>query len=1201
MLFSCAPSELVAYTLETLSLSGQFGLTLAELWQKIASKLGLSELDLFQQQVIWQWLFFSKSQDQIDLYVTKDKQILPILPNYADFISSHGPEGDVSILPTADTQWKYLTGLEASKKLKAQLGEKPFQLLCEIARHGAEGIISPDLCKATGQDPRSLPSRFKRLSEMGFIIRKSIYHEKTRQHTSLLVHTKFSDEKTPLQSEEFQSSRSTNMLRQLIVQSVRDAPNNLRGFNDLKKELNLNSNKSNSKFFGAIVEALHKSGYVEKLMVRSAEDERLVYSIKFLKDLPKDMINSSDYVDMLNSFDNVEDDFFEEKDEGKEKYPLVNSIYPISSQIHQQISSTRDVGITSKNIVTNLSGTAGYRPWTRILDSMSSYVVDGESLAPLKTSEDKYNDICIIRAYDVEGKYKFYRYYTRDQYPAFPAKSCRNKRSNLSKVQNKPIAKLNTLYFKTLGKAPPGDLLKKKKRQNLGQLASENSKKSKHVDELQRSLRRRESPIQQATSLKNEPALDISLEYDRDSSIDISTPVSFHEVKAIIPDIGTQVKRVRKLMAKPVLATSLKGQKRRTSLLDIVKDLGGVTYTTAKLRRMLDERLGSSTFTDNKTLARDISILISSKDLEVQNISYERAGKMVNRKLLILTDPKLRPSAELIEESRERCLQDHGNKVSQPLAKRRIIESEVTLYQGTPSRSRKPRGKGRLDSLGDESTMASIPARRKRKTQNVEIPLSTLEENSVKTEADDSTMPSLVSKKHRRKSKPIRRSGEKRAQHPPRRFRTSQKFDKTDATTLFRAVVISKTFTRSSIDFAQIALLFDGMDSKTIKQKWTVVRKLVGGLQAVLKGVESFEHIVMKGIEDELVSTDDLENVKFTFFLDLWKDMDSSVLEISDKMPLFNHSQDNQDEYSIVDAHDVQLDLFEQLEDNSMRQKDSILSGITFFVSDSTEIIPPENDDLRTVLKAIFTTPEESFSASRVKQILDQFGDEATHSASSALIKDKEMIYYGSDDSNSRFVLTDKVHNALNLKLPSKFLNQAAQFADNIGAIAEANKGLIISENVLNGHMAPLLTFLASDEATILHIDKTYQFDGYESRLIDKDKLACDVVLLTKNRTASTKIQKIPVPTGKACSHIWLDMNGCINEQMWTKLINAVLVYVHFRPGIPQKAIFSKMQTILGLNDFKSVIQWLVDSQSLRRGSFDGCWTNQNWYSTIGF
>lgn len=109
---------------------------------------------------------------------------MTILPDYKAFVEYEGGENKIRILVTSDTQWRYLTGLEPSKKARVLLGEKPFELLCEIAKYGISGILSPDLCKATGQDPRSLPLRFKKLEECGFIVRKNVYDEKSRQHTS---------------------------------------------------------------------------------------------------------------------------------------------------------------------------------------------------------------------------------------------------------------------------------------------------------------------------------------------------------------------------------------------------------------------------------------------------------------------------------------------------------------------------------------------------------------------------------------------------------------------------------------------------------------------------------------------------------------------------------------------------------------------------------------------------------------------------------------------------------------------------------------------------------------------------------------------------------------------------------------------------------------------------------------------------------
>lgn len=1237
MLFSCPPSELVSHVLETLAFSGQHGVSLQEMWGVVTNKLQQVPLDDFQKQIIWQWLFFCNDSDDIHrIFIMDGDTPVSILSDYNDFLQKLSDESRLKIMPSSDTQWNYLTGVGTSKRLKLQLGEYPFQLLCEIAKYGSKGIHAPDLCKATGQDPRSLTLRLRKLEELGFIIKKNVYNEKSSQHTSLCIHKKFSDDEIELATsdfgEDFDSSRNVNKLKQYIMQSLKNAPNKLRGFKDLKSELKLDKGRSSSKFFRSIIEYLHKRGYAERLMVKDPNQSQLVYCIKYIKDIPKDADEISDYVDFFNELNenqNQDDD-----DNDNEMIPSFNILFPLSNQLYQGILNTKDEGSTSMELVRNLTGVSDYRPIIKLLDSLTSHVIDNGKSKGLKAYKDPYNQTSIIRAYDFEGKFKFYRYFSTRHYPAIlqtaDGKQSVNRKSS---IENVSLATLNKKYFQPLGKVPQGSLINSKKRKADDGDNKMNITKKPRIDFLDEGkiVKKRGRPKKNAITtdssvepLTKDPLSPDSYQdvtsstFDRStrftmtnhSGTDSSDSVSENKIipgkiSIIEPPQDPKLKsQKRKIPAKVSNHSgSLKAIKRRSELINIIKDLGGVTYTTANLCRQLDERLGNSTITDKKTLARDVSLLINNKDLEFEDIQFIRSGQAITRKLLILASPELKPLKKKIEDMKQQCIVDKGIR---PMVQtnRRVIEGEVTIFSKHLHKVPhiKKERKGRLESLAETDTHTSENVAEKKFAIKKEK--YGKENTRIPGKNSNDPLSSLVSSKSKRKRKPIPKNdtASNNVKSINKRHRMSIKFDKSDATTLFRAVVISRTFKRGTIDFENIATLYDEISATEIKLKWTLVRKLVGGLAAVMKGINTFEYIVMRGIDDGLVSSGDLENINLQFFLDLWKDFEGSILDTVDKYPLFASTEDNFNEYSIAENIDHQQDLFEQLEDNSMRRKESILSNTCFSYQNDLEIKKDELDEQRTVLKAIFVTPEDKFSSERVNQILSEYGDESIKEASLALIKDKELSH-SLDDSNTRFILTDRVQNVFVLKIfTSKFFNQAADFKNNLLIISEASKGLILSQGVLSGQMATLLHLISDGAINLVHIDKPYKFDGYESRLIDKEKLACDIIT-TSNFSAikNNSISTIPIPTGKACSHIWLDLNGNINSQMWTKIVITILYFIAFRPGIPELTIYSKMHAVLGYSDFHCVMEWLSKSNCIQKGKQDGYWLKSDWFSILGY
>ncbi|CAR65561.1 DEHA2C11484p [Debaryomyces hansenii CBS767] len=1231
MSFSCPPSELVSHILETLAFSGQHGISLFEMWEKVAHKLQSPSLDDFQKQVIWQWLFFYNESDIIHhSYIIDGDRPVAILPSYKSFLEEVGSERTLKIMPSSETQWRYLTGVGNSKRLKLQLGEYPFQLLCEIAKYGRNGIYAPDLCKATGQDPRSLTLRLRKLEELGFIIKKNVYNEKSSQHTSLCIHKKFSEDEIELApsdfGEDFDSSRNVSKLKQFIMQSLKNAPNKLRGFKDLKSELKLDNGRSSGKFFRSIIEYLHKRGYAERLMVKNPNQSQLVYCIKYIKDIPKDADEISDYVDFFNELDdnpNQDDDDYE-----NDIIPTFNTIFPLSNQLYQGILSTEKHGATSMELIRNLTGLSDYRPIIKLLDSLTSYVIDNGKSKALKNYSDAYDQTAIIRAYDFEGKFKFYRYFSTQYSGSLPSEKPKSSKKTTSTVENSSLENLNKKYFQPLGKVPQGSLVNSKKRKSDANTkrslkkARINSTGEAEIKKPRgRPKKKAENGTNNVDAIESYPKASLlpgSDEYQSDGRSSMvetipsdekeefnnSGPISLSDISSIKPPADSDLKLQRKKVASSKPSThsgSLKAIKRRTELINIIKDLGGVTYTTANLCRLLDKRLRNSTITDKKTLARDVSLLINNGELEVQDIQFIRSGQPISRKLLILTSPDLKPSDEKIEEMKQQCLIDKGLRPNnQP--SRRIIEGEVTIYSQPQISLTKKERKGRLESLSERDSHVSENIKQKKVTVKEENDLSTKVDVKLTDAKAGDPLSSLVSSKSKRKRKATSKKGNGTTSISNTKHRMPIKFDKSDATTLYRAVVISRTFKRGAIDFEKIATLFNDINASEIKSKWTSVRKLVGGLPAVMKGIDSFEYVVMRGIENGFVSASDLETINIQFFLDLWRDTDSSILEVVDKSPLYDTVIDNLEEYIFSEYSDHQQDLFEQLEDNSMRRKEAILSNTNFAYDKIPEVKKEKYDEHRTVLKAIFVTPEDRFSSDRVNQILSEYDDEAIKEASLALIKDKELSH-SLDDSNTRFILTDRVHNAFISKIfTSKFFNQAAEFKNNMLIVSEASKGLILSHGILSGQMATLLHFLSDEVVDLIRVDKPYKFNGYESRLIDKEKLACDIIA-TGNYSDIKKenLKSTPIPTGKACSHIWLDLNGNINTQMWTKIIISILYYIVFRPGVPEFIIYSKLRPVLGYSDFHCVMKWLSKTNCIHKGKNQGYWVKNDWFSILGY
>lgn len=1185
MLGSITPLQLVSYVLEKLAFSGLSGLDLPSMWVFVAEKLQLKEVDGFLKQAVWQWLFFDKTvgldgTQQFNLYILKDKKPVPILPNYEEFVNEYGPESVLLILPSQNTQWEYMTGIRnVSKKYRVQLGEFPFQLLCEIAKAGSQGVQSPELCSNTNQDPRSLPMRLRKLEELGLIKKMSIINEK-KQHTNLCIHFKFADGSSQQDDDkEMMVSRSIASLRRQIVKLTKDAPNHLRGFKDLRKEVGLDADDYSRKYYRKVIWSLHSQGYIERIMVQDTEEAYLTYSLRYIKDIPKDASAVEDYVDELADIEDFQKMAEEPPTEDQESIiPRINPTFPTANQIYNIIEKNGVEGITTLKLNKYMTGVTDNRPLTKLFDSITSYFVNKGALEPLKKFKDAHPETSIVRSYDFEGKFKFYRYFSKS-HSEF-AESGKAKQApfltskNPSGTKNKTLQQLNAELFLALGKVNQTNMFGRDKKR----VASD-----KDLSATPPPKKRRTRAATISTDKIAEAALEAEIKGKLLKSNSVSaraTPES--DVESVF---NSQSERPPLRKLEPIVVTdfrpaefvpksksqrhneslsdsgSMKGIRRREELIKAIIKLGGVSPTSNQLRQTLDSQLASTTVMDLKTLARDIKILVESGELEVRDVPVVlKNGKEQFRKLLIVTDPKHRPSESAIQDAKDRLLERNTVPSYYDLTKR--IESKVTLFKTEPVRKKK--GKGRLDTLDSLDDAGQLEG----------------------TDIDSDV------KRRLQKKSSLRRV---------RNLSDLEKFDISDVTSLLRSVVISKMFNKGALDFEAIGELFANTTSKDIRLRWSTLRKNIGGKIVVDNGIEEFEAILLRAISEDLVTLDELENLDYRFMLDLWKDFDGTIVSLDEKVPLYKKNDVNRKEYEVIYQSKSTVELVDRLEDSSMVQKEIALAASTFYWEPAQkQIVPKEDDDLRSTMKSIFDTKEVEFSKDRVINILSGYDDEEIRRATDALVKDREIVFFPSEDAEQKFSLTEKVYHPIELKyFTPKFFHKAAEFASRLKDALASSKGLIVSQAISNGQMATVLQKLSQGELKIIRVEKQFKHIGYESRLIDRNHLNCDIVLFGFDGDSDT-IPTVSVPVDKPCSHIWLDMNGKIRHELWSKIVIAVLYYSVLRPFTSEYALFNKFGNLLSVRDFKAVIDWLVLSKLLKVSKHGDVLVTDSWFQALG-
>lgn len=1428
MLFPCTPYEVVQFTVEKISFSGKYGLTIEELWEFIQLSFKQTEsLDDFQKQTIWQWLFFENddydSEQESKLYVTYNNNPIPITLNYNTFIANYPDPENVRVLPQYEVQAFYLTGVSNNKMFFKALGEKPYELLQEIAKHGANGIWSPDLVDATGQDNRSLTARLKKLEDYNLIIKESAFYAKRKSHSNLIIHLKFAGsvgdtiddgssqdnqkkpkkKKAPVKStgggegdedgeannddadadEEEEDGgtryywRSRERVRNHIIEACKNAPHQIRVFRDLKRELRMHNSQVKSHFFTAITKFLHNEGIVEKVNIRDKETNKLIYALKFVKDPQDELIdNDESEFNGLNTqsdekqqngdtLDDDDDDDIE-TDENK-SVVLFNNFFPLTVLTAQAVQESKDSGTTIKEIIRSLFGDSRHRMVERLFDVLPSYQLKGDALEHLNPFPEEDESTGIMRTCESEGKIKFYRFYMRDNYPQElklkPAKKKRPinqvfKDGDLNKVEKRLRGKLNDrgkgplvevpkrlgsaniLLHPERGETLPEVVEKpvekattpKVKKPRLGslnkpqtKLVEKKTKKRKLPDELEDT-----DPIKGNDILSRikraarKPPIVIDDDYDDDEVVeeeekeDVATEenkdedykepeaeateedvemkdvdedddelevveikitnnvadttdqlitngdtsfnddVSFNEETSFNSDTsfneengGTHIfisKKTRERSNKKKntglrerLFADSKSELRRNLIIEMTKEKGGVAYTSSEFLRELDARLGNTTTkSDRKTLTRDLARLQESGHLEVEVVHMQLSGQDVTRSLFYLTDEGLRPTKEQIDLAREDCKTDSSHSTTKQMPSHRTVESEYTLFAiDSPFKGRRleslskatsrgrPMGRPRKirqeppvkvpveDDDALDTTTKKKTRSRKKKSKKIEDEFNERELAEIPEAIPIKIKPepkaevsSIVRKKLKRKTAPEKRSGKGRSKDG--KNTVALKMDEEGAITLFRAVCISKAFIRNMIDFDSISEIFNNADVDSLRKSWSLLRRSIGGAEVINRGVKEFEKIVTKAIEEEDVDSSDLENIKYPFFLELWSRYEAEYEQILDVMPLYKNIEDNDKHYERIPVNLFTYETYDVYETQSMTTREMQLANTPFF-EDNTEnnnndllkVSPhKEHDDVRTVFKAVFGTSKLNGAPEQLDRLLRHHTTLVLRTVSEGMIRDKELVYYG-DDNENNFVLTEKVYAALQVRIKSLFFNKAAQFRESLIPVINSNKGLILSQGISNGQMAQVLQLVSESCISLGRIDKNYDFEGYESRLLNKGFLDCEIVVykpetcipLEEDTRMTTSI-----PTGKVCSRIWLDVNGQIDSKLWRDILVAVLYHFHFRPGVTLELIFNKFDSLLSANDFNSVIEWLLENEFIRKGSFGGFYTTDNWLSVLG-
>lgn len=1214
MSFLCTPAQLAAHIISALAVSDS--LTLPQLWRVAESRSSGNPLDEFEKTVVWQSLMVQSGPLLIEIKAGSMPVALASCVTYQSLLV-HGAELEIVVSATEECRFRYLTGTENFQATKAALGEFPFQLLVVVARHGCAGILNPELARESGQDARSLRIRLQKLEQAGLVVCKNVFVDK--KHTTHTVHTRFTTDEIILgeneeDEEDLDATHDLIKLRKLVLDALERAPNNLRGFSDLRKELKLDGSISAIKFFRSVCRKLHHTGIVEKLTVELPGTKQRLYAIRLLNDAPKDTPADLDV--------DANDD--PSGDEDLEELllslgpPLLNNIFPVYHQIFRRIHGSGDQGTTTAEVNKSLLGISEYKPFTKLYEALPSFLSNTKVLKSAKKYTDPYPRFAVSKLYENEGKLKFYKYYAEEfckeekpKYKPIPSR----------KPSKDSIVALTKKLHSSLGKTSKEALLEKKRR--ALDKASTSKKRSRSEDaESQVSIKEEGEELPRKREARRKPiSYDLGdvgelMEVDNTNDADFLAPgeQSKPSSEQILGNAKSEVftdsiegnsqddqkssalssrdlpkfvvvpkdSRQRKPQTQVYKTeSSVKSITRRNYIIQLIRDQGGAVFSSYSLAKKVDVLMGNNTATDNKTFLRDIKELTNTKALMVKKIELSKGDQLVEKKLLVLADPKDAPSQKRINELKQRYAEPSKRDIK--MFPKRLIQSDVKLYvevarPATPPRANKKREK----SHGSDGR------------------------RTIKNETnEDSTDLDVFSKikKNRRARKITSSEPHDIGVTEGKKTRRNIRLEKSDATALYRCVVISKAFNRDAIDFAEISQFVSGLDGKLAKQKWGTLRRLYGGAEAVNKSVETFQGMVMVGIEDGIITEEHLASRSLEFFLEYWKKFDSSTeFGSQDDMPLYLSYQQNAAAYLVTEQSVDRGGLMsEKIEDSSMRQKETILSQTAIFQDEAATPDADPLDEIKSLLRAIFSTKEEEADQTLVKKILERHGEEKVQMAIRNMLRNRELLYVSLENNNTKFILSDSFNNTfIQRGFTPAFYSNAYAFRKKLQSVRSVNKGLLLSQGIMAGDMAALLEYISDDAVDILRVDRELKFENYESRLIDKEQISCDIIVtVVSDLIDSANVKPVVVPTTGPCAPVWVALNGHVATDIWKRLIMTLLYHVVFKPGVTIGKLWERTQAVLTIHELQQVMEWLTESGCVKRESLGYRATNV-WHYILG-
>lgn len=1164
------PDELITRVCEEIAYE-KGTVTLTQLWEVAGELLGVK--DLINDLPMRRFVIYSLCSNPDIILMDSNGNVSK--PQSDDDIDKLDDSFQVSI--SEEKLWWVLTG--GYSKKDSSIGNAAFQLLMEIAHSKTKGINTIELAQLTKQDSRSVTGRIKKISHLVNSIQ--VVHKGHVVRNLKL--RKFVSSKDSMEGENpEQYVRMKDHLAE-IVEIVKNSKNGVRQIADLRRQLKFDKNRRLARAFTTAIAWLDEKNYLKKVMVVSPTNSSItIRCVKYVKDyIPANEggdindYSDSDEQDMSNDEGDDDDDDEEPSEsldtsnaakmlQGQEVILVqdqsnhnlanngvkLNRFHPIQNQTFDMVEATGEKGMPTMDIVNIMTG----KDYKRAFAKISDYFLVAKNSKSKSSGLKKDYNYQLTRLYDFEGKKKFFRLFTKDNFEAltqsqnkgfskesierlanggwkYPIKVQCNNIDSLTKENFQPLNA--TLRFTTTANGEQRFFW----NGELDVPASENAPKL--------GRKRKLTALQDTTILEDIPNKKATSE---EKPIQRNNENHYDESKMVLQIDGFS-------------ANSLRSLQRQKAIIEVLKKSNGISALKEQFFEDVAKYMASTTSLDKKTVRGDVELMLSTNKLNY------KIDDITQKKLIYLPET----SEDIINEY---VIREKDNK--RAAFKDVLHDTEIYFYD---------------QKAHDRFTRKSRTAQRMRKYQSGSKK-SSEPTNSTSVELFEARKTKRKATKEKEKNVP--KAKQKLTQHKSaiesRSFNISTK---DGMEKLIKSVVITKSI-KNEIIWDRITTLFPSNSLDNLKRKWTL-RRIQMGQQGWKARVSKWRKALLQGIKEEKITLNQTEILDLSALLNLWESYEKE--SVLDRVKLSKSYEQNIKKLTYLPSKNLQTTGTSSLAMSSMIQREiaSLKQMHTIGISQNIGEIEKEErqDRVKSIVRSILIEVQD-VSKNEIDVLKDIPKDELDNIIMD-MAKHKQLFLHG-----SKLKSTDILYEFLQTKGNYQMFVKAAYFNNNLSHMLESANGVVISEEFEDYQSWVIIDRLANEEllVDVIPMIRHIRPLTYTTRSFEIRTLTPPLLLSAKSHqdNKTKKIKAIPAPLGKAYSKIWIDSQGALRSDIWKSIVVAILNEILYNPGINPAQLSRNCDMLLGKEEAFAICQWLESRELIHSTQYHGFAVNGQWH-----